>query len=504
MSAKRTGKAKQQQSKLTSFSAQSFAVCVFALAIGYSYRHYIYAVKAQGQVQSILDTCDVVKQGKFREQLLQYDGVGHFSIEEGESLLGECAIRDTYQDARLLFRKSAQEAGFELQSIAIHGDKYYTDVAVLHGHPRRFLIHVSGIHGVEGYAGSTAQVSALNYFSQSAAKRRALYRQSTGPETAGLTSPPVAPTIVFVHAINPFGMANNRRVNEDNIDVNRNFLTDEQLKSVRARDPNFAGYVDIDFLLNPTYQVGTLFGSVWLNDLHGLLKVGYAVLAVGIGSIKRSLVAGNYYKPAGMGFGGFSRSQSVETLIRLGRELKLDQAEKVVLIDVHTGLGPSGVDTLVYFGTENEQREAHMRRVFPLELAGDKVSTENSASSDQIIGGIKESSKGAGEGSAMAGYDLTVGTTDDYCREWMAPHLNEDNRICVTQEFGTVGVIKVGKALMDENYAFHHGSEMEKSVYGKRLRDCFFVHNTEWARKVAHRGVKVIMEAFDVLAKKKK
>jgi hypothetical protein len=29
------------------------------------------------------------------------------------------------------------------------------------------------------------------------------------------------PTLVFVHAVNPFGFANNRRVNEENIDLNR-------------------------------------------------------------------------------------------------------------------------------------------------------------------------------------------------------------------------------------------------------------------------------------------
>jgi len=79
----------------------------------------------------------------------------------------------------------------------------------------------------------------------------------------------------------------------------------------------------------------------------------------------------------------------------------------------------------------------------------------------------------------------------------MAPNLKDDDRICVTQEFGTVGVTQVGKALMDENYAFHHGSEQEKAIYGERLKSCFFVQTTSWARAVAHRGAKVILEAFD-------
>ena len=435
--------------------------------------------------------CDETKLAHFQQQLRRYDERNATFDLEDVSLLGECAVGRTYADARAFFRGSAEAAGLELRSIPIHGQEYTADVAILRGHPKRFLVHISGIHGVEGYAGSTAQVTALQYFGlRPVTKRRAMYDESTWNTTGAV----VPPTLVFVHAINPFGMGNNRRVNEDNIDVNRNFLTNEQLDpntvgSVRQRDPNFAGYVDIDFLLNPTQQIGTRLNWVWLNDLQGLVKVAYAVMAVGIGSIKRSLVAGNYYKPRGMGFGGFERSKSVETLIQLSKELGLSQAEKVALIDVHTGLGPSGVDTLVYFGAENAQREAQIQRVFPMEYRqGDQ---------QEITGGRKESSKGAGEGSAMAGYELTVGTTDDYCREWMAPHLGDEDRICVTQEFGTVPVIQVGKALMDENYAFQYGSDFEKSEYGARLKACFFVQTTAWVRSVAHRGAKVIFEAFD-------
>jgi len=370
------------------------AVVVVALAVGLAVL-YGRAVPGGG-----IDACDAGKLATFNQQLRKYDNDDSPSFTlDGESLLGECAFRTKYADARALFRQTAAEAGFELGSIPIEeGSAYTTDVAIKRGHPKRFVVHVSGIHGVEGYAGSAAQVTALKYFGlgNPASKRRAMY-DGTASNNSTAQKPP---TMVFIHAINPFGMAHNRRVNEGNIDVNRNFLTDEQLAFVHKRDPNFAGYVDIDFLLNPTYQIGTILGSygVWLSDLHGLLKVAYAVLAVGIGSIKRSLVAGNYYKPLGMGFGGLARSSSVETLIRLSKNLELDVAEKVVLIDVHTGLGPSGVDTLVYFGSENAEREAQFRRVFPIEQRD-----------GEVVGGLKESSKGAGEGSAMAGYGMCEG-----------------------------------------------------------------------------------------------
>lgn len=105
----------------------------------------------------------------------------------------------------------------------------------------------------------------------------------------------------------------------------------------------------------------------------------------------------------------------------------------------------------------------------------------------------------------MAGYDLTIGTTDDFCRQWLSPTRlpaaagEVVQRLCVTQEFGTVDVLTVGKALMDENYAFHHGSGESKAVYGQRLKAAFFVQTNAWARAVAHRGLRVVLQAFDEL-----
>jgi hypothetical protein len=59
------------------------------------------------------------------------------------------------------------------------------------------------------------------------------------------------PTIVFVHALNPYGMANNRRFNEDNVDLNRNFLSLDEFHKAVTRDNNIAGYDDFWYLLNP-------------------------------------------------------------------------------------------------------------------------------------------------------------------------------------------------------------------------------------------------------------
>ena len=90
--------------------------------------------------------------------------------------------------------------------------------------PSRALIHSSGLHGVEGFAGSAIQLALLEQ------------RPSIPSDCA----------ILVVHALNPYGMAWLRRVNENNVDLNRNFVT-----SVKQRTGSSALYRKLNSFLNP-------------------------------------------------------------------------------------------------------------------------------------------------------------------------------------------------------------------------------------------------------------
>jgi hypothetical protein len=92
------------------------------------------------------------------------------------------------------------------------------------------------------------------------------------------------PTIVFVHALNPYGFRTHRRVNEDNIDINRNFLTEEQFEFVKARDPNYARHLDFDAEMNPT---ALPFRIMFLNDVYMALLAVKSIAANGYLNIKR-------------------------------------------------------------------------------------------------------------------------------------------------------------------------------------------------------------------------
>src|SRR5580698_5316660 len=116
----------------------------------------------------------------------------------------------SYGEARAKFREEAAAAGGALEAIANpnpgpDGGDLSTDVAWFG--PRtaeKVLCMVSGTHGAEGFCGSGAQVDWL---------RRG--------EHAAL---PADVAVLMIHAINPYGFAWLRRVTEENIDLNRNWI----------------------------------------------------------------------------------------------------------------------------------------------------------------------------------------------------------------------------------------------------------------------------------------
>lgn len=307
----------------------------------------------------------------------------NFEVNSLWSMNAECAFSSDYQSARNKFIFAAIAANAEVEQFEIV-DSLYTDVAILRGNSKKFIVHISGVHGVEGYAGSAAQTLSLLYLAK---------HQNKSEEF---------PTIIFVHILNPFGMSNNRRVNEDNIDLNRNFLTTADFARVLKRDPNFAGYVDLDFLFNPSSSPFPLHANYFLlQQTYGFLKTTWAVAWHGLLKLKRALVSGNYYKQSGLGFGGFRMSKSGETLLSLLQREGLAkseddhredgsgvrQAQSVTVIDVHTGLGPRGVDSLSLW----DRPEQEIEDIFPKDFGcGQKGGSP--------VGGLKSGdSKGEGD-----------------------------------------------------------------------------------------------------------
>ena len=119
---------------------------------------------------------------------------------------------------------------------------------------KHFLVLCSGTHGVEGFAGSGIQ---------------------TGLLREGIASKIKANVgIIMIHAINPYGFAYLRRFNEDNIDLNRNFVDHS-----RDHPPN-DGYGQVADAIFPKTlsflgngrSLMTLLGYGLSNGIDGLKK----------------------------------------------------------------------------------------------------------------------------------------------------------------------------------------------------------------------------------------
>eukprot|EP01038_Epipyxis_sp_PR26KG_P005138 gene5138-7155_t len=447
------------------------------------------------------------------DQLLKYEtNENLFSdIHAFDLIGGECYFSKNYDNAFQSF-----ESLFKTLSDTYDGNEVYygtmdvfknykTQVGIIYGDPTKYLVHISGIHGAETYAGSAVQLAILNHFILS----HKYYKNDVNKSQL--------PTIIFIHMMNPFGFANNRRVNEENIDLNRNFLTEQQFESVIKRDPNYASYLDLDRFLNPTY-LQNFNTSFILSELIGWYKTIVNIPLYGMTNIKRAMVAGNYFRPTGFGYGGFKLAKSSENLIDLliNKLLIPEKAKSVVLIDVHTGLGPSGVDSLLTSLNLNNNDNINndnnnLELLFPTEY--DKTGN--------IIGAIKDNNRNNEDlkrnknsfaiminelmnkvlkmdESANSGYDLTVGTVSgEFCEGMLASHLSGPNRICLTQEFGTISSVFVGKNLLEEMAAYHQGNDKQKEYYGQKLKNSFFVETKKWKRSIVRRGLILFLQGLN-------
>jgi ABC-type multidrug transport system fused ATPase/permease subunit len=121
---------------------------------------------------------------------------------------GRASGRGAMTTGATAFWPAARAAGTDLSKYAHplpgpNGPVLATDVALI-GPPyaTRLFIIISGTHGVNGAFGSACQ-------------------------TAWLDQMPVLPAgvaILMIHLIKPWGIASGRRLNEDNVDLNRNFI----------------------------------------------------------------------------------------------------------------------------------------------------------------------------------------------------------------------------------------------------------------------------------------
>ncbi len=333
-----------------------------------------------------------------------------------------------YAAARERFRATTRVVGavphtLELAARGPSGEPLTIDIAWL-GDPnaKRVLLHTSGLHGVEAFAGSAIQLALLAH----------------PPKTeAGCA-------LVLVHTLNPYGMAWVRRVNEHNVDLNRNFLADGEAWSGAPEI-----YRSIDRLLNPQSPPGFDFFSV--RALLPLVRYRFHRL-------KQAVAEGQYEFERGLFFGGKRLEQGPRMFLDWTAR-HLTQAEYVFTLDVHTGLGPAGEETLLPEPGVCATPIARLAEA--LERALTDV-TQMRGPAYVIRGGM---------GSALP--RALPGVAVDF----------------VLQELGTYPPVAVFRALREENRWHHYGARGLDHAVKRRLREALCPASPRWREQAVTRGV---------------
>lgn len=196
-----------------------------------------------------------------------------------------------------------------------NGELLATDVAYLGREgAAKLLVLISGTHGVEGAFGSACQTAWL-----------------------AQNSPWLLPddtAVLMIHLINPWGTAWLRRVNEDNVDLNRNFIDWERGAPSNEKYAGLHGALVCREWEGPERDRAAEALET-AKTQHG----GYA----GIAPI---IEAGQYDFPDGVFYGGEGPVWSNRILNEILSTFT-QQASEVIVFDLHTGAGPYGYPALL-------------------------------------------------------------------------------------------------------------------------------------------------------------
>ncbi|WP_232225529.1 M14 family metallopeptidase [Oceanobacillus manasiensis] len=307
----------------------------------------------------------------------------------------------------------------------------------------------SGEHGIEGYAGAAC----IHLFVEE-------YIQQLQPETTG---------ICLVHAINPWGMRNFRRVTENNIDLNRNYIEEEGPLPIdvnKKYEKEKELFLPNGKIKDITSEQSRLFKTL----TKALAKEGYA-------NMKHAKSMGQYEFERGVYYGGKALEENAQYVRSLQKDL-LEQYNQIVHMDWHTALGPSNELTMVVPPYE-EQSEDELKSRYPLKNI------------------MKFSDK------------KVVGDSNQHFYQIQEKHYPDKKLFSALFEFGTFGDDKKAElrelmTIVLENQLYWEGAEKNsnRNFILNEFREMFYPNDEVWqsdVMKEARKAMRVVLGAEKVL-----
>ena len=300
---------------------------------------------------------------------------------------------------------------------------------------KNLVVLTTGVHGIEGYIGSVM----LDVFWQEIYPD--LDRNNTG--------------VLVIANVNPYGMKYHRRYNENNVDLNRNFILDwKNFDTTVNKD-----YPKVDKFLGPQKKMGN---ALW-HEAGFYASMVKEVVANGADSISNALLGGQYEYPEGVYYGGAGDEKSTR-YVKTVFEWTLDESnyENVVHIDVHSGYGPR-YNMVIFNSVYETMNEAETKALFGY---------------DNVISYDSESF-----------YATTGDTTDFYYR--LKEQMGVDTALFSTCfEFGTIGdsfldsIISMKYTIEEnQNHWYPTTDKIMNEIVKERYQELFYPTEMEWREK---------------------
>lgn len=301
-------------------------------------------------------------------------------IGQASNMAGTDHFSATYAAAAARFAHDCRAVGAVLEH-HVHpdvrgptGESLSADVACF-GDPgaATVLLVVSGVHGIEGFAGSACQLAFIER------------------ERERLARPPGA--VVLVHALNPWGFAHWRRVNEDNIDLNRNFVDHT------AVHPENPLYAELHPLLLP---------QIWSEPALAAAEkqLGQIIARAGNRAVQTAITGGQYTHADGLFYGGRTPAWSNRVWSDVARRFA-GHAKRIAVVDLHTGLGKRGEAEIILRARLDEPTIARARAWYG---PGVTTSEDGTSSSTEIGGNSPRAVERAAPEAQLTAVTVELGT----------------------------------------------------------------------------------------------
>ncbi|RLQ95376.1 M14 family metallopeptidase [Falsibacillus albus] len=300
---------------------------------------------------------------------------------------------------------------------------------------KRALVITTGLHGIEGYVGSAMMNLFIERFSGM------LDEMDT--------------SLILMHAINPWGMKYFRKVNEHNVDLNRNFIFNRE-----TDDLSNESYVKAKSLLEPKGGLGWFeFGSRLLKTMMSMNKK----------ELTAAVTMGQYINKEGVYYGG-DRCESATVYLQDYFQKFFLMYDQVVLLDMHTGYGPSKQMHLVNSRFDDESPDFWKQALkYP-------YISETTADSFYKING-----------------DMI-----DFLYQFKNQVSPSTKLFATTFEFGTLGETLLAqlqslKTTIEENAAYFYGDRKSRDKTRECLKKLYDPNDSSWREK----AVRDAIQAFE-------